>query len=432
MGSTLWNWSWCCAALLMLSEGCYLSHTLEDGAVVVRDARRGDASADAHFDGSEHGDAGLDAHIEAGDATLGRDAAADADRIDSGVGVIPVGEVARRLALAECEGILACGPVFGSWTSEAGCVAARAHFYQTVELPLWVAASEASELTYDAAAFGRCLDRIRGTGCSKRGSMQYRACEEAFRGLIPDGEPCRFEFHCQPGSTCSRGGRGICPGVCVPNKALGEPCTGMAFECGEGARCNGVCEPGLSAGDTCGGREYGDLECAEGLVCDLLPLSRPDPRTGTCRVFDTSLAGLGQPCDPKLGPHCSGDLACALVMTSGLPGTDHQVCARRSASGAACTPSSPPECPANETCHGPSSVSLIGTCLPFPQFGEECRDVGCQNTQICRGPGTPTCQYWPGPGEPCDGTSHCQVSSSCDMGVCPELPCEPRVAYWWY
>lgn len=168
-------------------------------------------------------------------------------------------------------------------------------------------AVEEGLVRYDEAAMGQCLARYANDSDCMDRSMP--TCEEAFTGLIPQGEPCPG-VGCVPGSSCV-GASNLCGGVCVADTPIGAvpneaPCVSGASEVlqpdggvvcaaplGEGASC----AVDYSCGDRC-------PRCAPDLDC------RPSAGFTTRTCVKRRPVELGQACDWYYGPPCGPAASC--------------------------------------------------------------------------------------------------------------------------
>jgi hypothetical protein len=141
--------------------------------------------------------------------------------------------------------------------------------------------------TWNAAAAGQCLQRVRGADCAGTDVPKLvalvDACDDIWTGIVPPGGACRTYMSCaEPpvsggatagsscvnsvclsvvrlpvGATCSTGTTMVCDvltasctgGVCVALPGDGEACTG---DCRSGFTCtNGTCAALLGVGTAC-------------------------------------------------------------------------------------------------------------------------------------------------------------------------------------
>jgi hypothetical protein len=223
---------------------------------------------------------------------------------------------------------------------------------------------------YDATAAGSCLAAVRQSGASacdsftSPGSGAEIACDSAFRGKLPPGEPCTSsiecaadpgdEASCEQGQDCTQNPDGTTDctqsqGTCtVDHRAsAGEDCywtctdhedgSTLCFGSGgdepavrgrcfmnDGLYCSsaGTCAAQVGAGEAC----QTDDGCEGGLVCSF--------DTGLCEPEATE----GQPCfssDCADGLYCA-DGTCAPQLQAGSPCTDFDACLNGSCSSGTC------------------------------------------------------------------------------------------------
>jgi hypothetical protein len=173
-------------------------------------------------------------------------------------------------------------------------------------------------------------------------------------GTITDGGACSDSWQCQSGR-CTVTDPAQC-GTCVPQAALGEPCTGIV--CGDNLVCSAT-EPGGTTTVCTTPVDLGGA-CNDGAVCSLNATC--SGATHTC----TKLPAAGASCDPSAVYFCdpAGPLAYCDQTTSKC------VASTVVAPGSACDPSG-----VADTCAGvclASADASAGTCTSTVPLGGAC------------------------------------------------------------
>ena len=112
---------------------------------------------------------------------------------------------------------------------------------------------------------------------------------------------------------------------------------------------------------------------------------------GTCKTFDTDLAGEREQCNIQAGPLCEDGLSC---VPNVAPFSLRFRCEARVEEGEECHPGLPEHCQDGFYCDGtdltrPLAPDIDGRCRALPEEGEDCGDapVGkvCARNLVCNG-----------------------------------------------
>lgn len=339
------------------------------------------------------GDAGADA---------GRDAATDSshpDAADAGATSLTVDEYIEGLQRVYCEAWFECPNrrsigalmTFGAQPSVESCAQyplARTFLGLSV-VPSYGEQSLADgHLVYDGEAAAQCVAQTKAYICDEIATDRPAACNDVFRGTLPQGATCRPES-CAPGLRCVRDTE--CYGVC-------EPVSTACGACADNQYCDfntSTCRARVGDSAAC----PIESACEDGLICD------GDP--GTCRV--PGVQAKGEPCLETEA--CGRGLVCGGSTCQPYFVVDE---------GFACG-----DLPALQIC-GPGLICFdpeddpIGTCQPPRQLGESCfSGFNCAPDLYCDGV-SGVCQATKPFGASCTSDAQC-TSRACDAGLCVPL-----------
>lgn len=340
------------------------------------------------------------------------------DDDDDGGGPIPIEELPGEIADVYCSGILPClGPLESFFLNGADCQETFTAQFEDQQVPRWQAAIEAGTLVYHPEEARGCLDAFLDAGCDIPSTRTPPECEAALEGTVALGGDCNDSLECEGALYCHFENQ--CPGACDSLEAAGSPCTDDG-DCEDGLSCQGdECMAPAGEGDACGGD--GDPDCSLGLFC----VGADEGTSGACQPVDELLTGRdGDACDPiGGGPLCREGLSC--ILDSVTPGTFEPVflCAGAVASGAACKPGFPDQCPDDEMCDADVDAGeLDGTCISLPDDGEPCAGTtlgaGCAPGLSCI---DNVCTQMARIGEACTTDDAC-YSATCDGDTCAAPP----------
>ncbi len=259
------------------------------------------------------------------------------------------------------------------WTDQATCVA------RTKALCLTSLAAPSTGAT--AASVQACAVARASEACADFFANDPPAACLPQVGGLADGQPCAFDAQCA--SASCRVAKGSACGTCGAPAKAGQSCA--SYGCDRGLECvaaTQLCQPPGAASAPC---DDTGTPCAAGLSC----VGATATRAGSCQ---TAGASVGASCDPtgKTAPRCAaidglrcaaitrqcasvalvaagepcGDLGhgkfadCAAggtcrIATGSLQGT----CVAAAADGAACDPTSGPDCAAPARCVGATSTT---------------------------------------------------------------------------
>jgi hypothetical protein len=157
--------------------------------------------------------------------------------------------------------------------------------------------------------------------------------------------------------------------------------------------------------------------------------------SATCDTSTTCCPGTCGPTRAAEGEDCSGGQGCVSGTYCDSTGTT-QVCKKRAALGAACSPLLP--CLENLRCAG-ATASTQGTCTAYPKRGEPCATGGlaCDDTRDTCDATTKTCVARVGVGGDCaaapegclelaacdPATQKCVAKSALGVACTPEIGC---------
>jgi hypothetical protein len=314
---------------------------------------------------------------------------------------------------------------------------------------------------------------VLGTLCIGPEEENMR-CDEA----LPDGERCRFDWHCASGNCRTEAQEP----VCAPRGQIGDACdAGRDTDCVQGARCtDGLCSPAnrpapLAPGEPCEAGHPGvclePSQCVDHLGVDTcrIPVEPGAPCNdatdfcvrGTCRApapgaptvcFEAGIGG-SCPCEPGLA--CAREGVCVRLFT-GAEGDacwHHAECSvglrcnrvtRRcqaigvGAEGSPCAGSG--FCAPGLYCPL-TDLDVESACRPFAEAGEPCgADAACVLGTTCRGTNerTSTCLVDLPAGAPCSDrfdAPGCAANGACRViadhdGLCGEPLAEGETCYF--
>jgi len=247
------------------------------------------------------------------------------------------------------------------------------------------ASLDAGKMGFDAEQAQRCIDLRAAKACDEAES----ACDAVFIGHVPVGEACSSSEECADNAYCND--EEMCPGTCVATLSPGAACEYADFdECGDGRTCSeeGVCIVQKANGEPCvSSDECQSWRCDEGGHCAEFP---PD-----------YTQDLGEPCD--YDENCKLDLYC------------HEgTCAPAAALGESCEGYTP--CVSTAYCELEDD-SAYETCVKRIPVGGACDDSDKCATGVCD---AGKCQELSGLGGPCSSNERC--FGVCDDGACAPYP----------
>jgi hypothetical protein len=228
------------------------------------------------------------------------------DSSDSQAAPIPTEEFPRQFASAWCAWLERCCEASGG-TSDGACE-------DDTEARMAQIGSEAAaaDATWDDAAAGRCLDRIRAADCggdliALRDTLD--ACDDMWRGRVPPGGACETYAACAEPDVDgdAQTGVGCINSECVQivRQPAGAPCMATLLRCDPLlAECDvsGICVALPDVGDDCSD------SCRAGARCD----------EGTC----VALADTGEDCSVE--SDCSSeDCNAGRCTTAGIADSEY-------------------------------------------------------------------------------------------------------------
>ncbi|MCA9514733.1 MAG: hypothetical protein KC635_07320 [Myxococcales bacterium] len=271
----------------------------------------------------------------------------------------------------------------------------------------------AGRITFDGAAFSRCLATARATCDVSLDAVPD--CRAAFAGTVAPGGACRVDDECA-GGFCDGNQGGDCDGVCKALPGIGEACPDYRCRVGsELAAClDGLCvvvsRTTAQLGETCDVlTDAATLPtCAAGLVCGYGDVGQnacvaPLPSGSPCT--SSRLCPEGELC---VDGTCA---AVALAVTAGA------ACSVDGVSAPFCNPMSRLSC-------------IDGTCQPWGNgaAGTVCPQ-GSDSPNVCATglwcDATSRCADRKADDLPCDNDAEC-LSGTCDYvsGTCQPPVCE--------
>lgn len=367
---------------------------------------------------------------------------------------VPIGQFAATVADVLCETAVQCHKkaLGGKFATVDGCKAFLVLIVYPTSLSKLVAAGK---VKYDAAAAGKCLQRLSST-CDAGDGSDDPTCRSAFQGTGAEGAACEKGQECAS-HECTGSVASGCPGKCSKKKATaGEACAADAdcesnlscadtmcaalpvaklgedcskSECEKGLHCSFVdskftCrKPGM-ADAIC----FDHADCSEGFYCNQqIPNTNQGVCTAWAKVGDLCKAGqfsATSPCPPA--SKCVGDSPTAICTAlAGLGGTcastnlcagDDLICMGGHCEllpkkGQACTPPDPKS--GGSLACLPPAVCAAKVCQDLPTEGEPCAGSACASELICDAKAK-VCKAPPGDGEPCTG--QCKSGFACSFG----------------
>ncbi len=239
-------------------------------------------------------------------------------------------------------------------------------------LSLLQGAVDDGKVTYHQDKAQDCLDAFAGRGCDLFTTRTPDECQEAIVGTVPENGACTLDFECEGRLFCKADA--TCPGACTVLQPAGTECS-SSDECVDGLVCDDnldVCGTPAGVGDVC---DNGAPNCAMGLSCWG---NDQGGETRKCISNEALFANeSGATCDVS-GDLCNVENYCALeVDTSVNPPVLVGTCVAEAASGGACKPAFPDQCPQNEYCKTPEAgpQQFDGTCTALPGAGAACLSI---------------------------------------------------------
>ncbi len=232
------------------------------------------------------------------------------------------------------------------------------------------------------------------------------------------GPSCSLDLECANGYCATEG---QCPGACAPRGKAGDTCTPRG--CADGLRCitnlqdAGHCVESVGLGETCSAQQ----PCRGYTVCAGLGDNTVND-TGTCATrASLRTVKQGELCESLDDLLCEENLVCATTLENGIVVGR---CQPKAKSGAACTYSTPDQCPNGEYCRISSATGVkpaTGECRKSPLVGEECRygtvfSATCPVNAYCD-IDSKVCTRTKALDEACSRASDC-ASRSCRDGKC--------------
>jgi hypothetical protein len=333
-----------------------------------------------------------------------------------------VGDACRVLNSSRCESLIRCGLLANNASAREACVL---NFEATWCGPsTWPSYLLTGGLRYSPLRAQSCADALSTQRCATWETLPAE-CANFLQPILQLGQSC-FEGY----SGCAEGvcrGNG-CPRVCQAPALVDEPCS-RDDECQVGLFCKPV--PLMPSRGQCA--RYGTLgaacvtstQCAAELSCvsqrcERLPAPGQSCLDGRCNVVGFCTADAGQcvnrrsasePCDRTF--ECTVGLVCDLAA--------HQCVPEGVEPGQPCAPEQ--QCPPGFGCRR-TDGSTATSCEPDGTSGQPCltsRD--CEPHLMCGdADGGRRCQGRLGPGSVCTSNADCQLSASCQLGQCVELP----------
>ena len=300
-----------------------------------------------------------------------------------------IDDLLREVAVGLCRGD--CGETSAIYIETAyggECLETLTLLYETIGATFH-ASLDAGRASFDAEQAQRCLDLRAANECTEA----ELACESIFIGHVPVGEACNSSDECAGNAYCSEGL--ACPGTCVATLDPGEACSfAESGECGDAHICSdeGVCVAQKANGEPClGSSDCLSYHCDDGGHC-----AEP-PRDFTKDV--------GEPCE--IDPDCKPDLYC------------HEgTCVAKAAAGESCEAYTP--CVRAAYCQLEGD-GLQGLCVERIPVGGACEDSDHCTTGVCDGG---KCEKLSGLGGPCSTDQRC--FGVCDDGACAPPPVCPE------
>ncbi len=258
----------------------------------------------------------------------------------------------------------------------------------------------AKRATYDSAKGQSCLDELNGIACADLATFggPNDPCMTAVSGTVASGGSCYGDNDCTSGNFCDGVSGANCPAscnayaqqgddctqgqTCAPNlscdgskcaapAAKGQPCGGNNMFCGGGLYCDGVngaagiCQPDKAKGETC----TGGGQCQLGLTCI----------SGSC----AAIKGVGETCSAD--SDCGLYTYCKSGNCTEYPGTGASCGINANQSFVDCLGS---------WCKITNQTSYTGTCTDYLKLGDTCspNDFGsCGDAECDNGKCTAAC-----------------------------------------
>lgn len=304
------------------------------------------------------------------------------EQVDAGtdgpdVDPIPLEDLPAALAGATCGVVQRCtGAAFQVFFLEEDCTTVNTRAFEDALSGLVQGSVDAGRLSYAPELAAQCVQAFETLPCPDLDRWPD-ICYQAIQGLVPDGGECGHNLDCERGTFCDTTG-GICPGVCSPERLVGEEClldgSNEDDMCEDGLECHdGVCMEQPTVGQSCGDATP---DCELGRLC----------LGSTCISVEDLFRSLeGQSCNFKVGPLCESDLHCA-VKTE-----DTGLCERTALAGGPCSLAIPDQCPEGEYCSATPANPSGGVCTGLPGANQPCRvdpyglNPPCQPYHRCLG-----------------------------------------------
>lgn len=251
-------------------------------------------------------------------------------------------DFARELANALCSNLGPCCESAGFPFEQEKC---RTNY--EAEVATQFTRYKVEGVAYDANAARRCVDAFAAAAQQCRDiDDDPQGCDEVFRGIKKEGEPCTAGFECES-RFCRRtpdGADGTCDGPRLHGNA-GDPCFATCSQRSGSSTCSSSGGSGTPPPMTDGLCFTEDgLFCSQANVCEALV-----PIGGACRSFHD----------------CAGDVHC-----------DQGTCATRTATGPCQTPNA---CTASSYCDFTAQQ-----CRPRKARGQACVSTGeCDAADTC-------------------------------------------------
>ena len=292
-------------------------------------------------------------------------------------GEVAIGDVAAKVAQAQCDYRLQCEPFQADMMSQEACTAQVTLMLESGDFARLVEAVEDGTVLYDGTKASSCISALKTTGCGEEPS----ACDDVFTGTLALGAECTMREQCTDGY-CDRSEN--CPGVCKAYKAGGEACS-FDDRCAPGYDCiDDICK---TESDQPVGAACDEDQGCEGLSACVA--DGPDSATGTCQTV-VSLYKLGEGASCDIGDYgaiyksgtvsselalCKPELSCVIDSLDKETGAMEATCRKEAGSGEACGFGMPDQCPHGEYCTAdPGEDKSEGVCTKLPTAGQACTD----------------------------------------------------------
>lgn len=279
-----------------------------------------DSAVDATSDDAGKSDAAQDAEV---------DAVMDSAMEDG----FSVQRLGMRYAQAWCKQQFQCTPLHGQapqirvmLKDEANCVARFfASGAATSKFDAYEANIMAEKVTFDQEKFDACINVIE-TNCGARDEQIF--CEEAFTGMVAEGEACNAGAECGPGLICAGSS---CPGACQPDNRRRPPAEVLGEQADAGERCGDnvnntrvACAPGFFCSEGVCAAVSARGESCEDKACDTTSICHPD--TDICAAPETVAPSSGACvdgwCNSADRVFCNDDSMCEAFAGDGSEGSD--------------------------------------------------------------------------------------------------------------